>query len=214
MNNPWNKINLSDYENHMKLQSVMQLQALNQMMKEQFHDYPIHTVMILGVAGGNGLEHIPADMKKVYGVDLNPAYLTECSKRYENLAGILECIHADLASESLTLPHADMIVADLLIEYIGYRCFQNVLRKVKPFYISCIIQVNTDEGFVSYSPYLHVFDGLQEVHHNIEKTDLITAMEQTGYSLDTQKERSLPNGKKLLRLDFISGCQYLPKKIK
>lgn len=214
MNNPWNKINLSDYENHMKLQSIMQLQALNEMMREQFHDYPIHTVMILGVAGGNGLEHIPVDMKKVYGIDLNPAYLTECARRYENLAGILECIHVDLMNESLTLPYADMIVADLLIEYIGYHCFQNVIRKVKPSYISCIIQINTDEGFVSDSPYLHVFDGLQEVHHNVEKTDLITAMEQTGYSLCTQKERSLPNGKKLLRLDFIDNCQYLPKKIK
>lgn len=214
MNNPWNKINLSDYENHMKLQSVMQLQTLNEMMKEQFHDYPIHTVMILGVAGGNGLEHIPADMKKVYGVDLNPVYLTECEKRYENLAGILECIPADLTGENLTLPHADMIVADLLIEYIGYRCFQNVIRKVNPFYISCIIQVNTDDGFVSYSPYLHVFDGLQEVHHNIEKTDLVKAMEQSGYSLDTQKGRPLPNGKKLVRLDFTDNCQHLPKKIK
>lgn len=89
MNNPWNKINLSDYENHMKLQSVMQLQALNKMMKEQFHDYPIHTVMILGVAGGNGLEHIPADMKKVYCVDLNPSYLSECDYKSQTILYIM-----------------------------------------------------------------------------------------------------------------------------
>lgn len=65
MSNPWEKINLSDYENHMKLQSVMQLQALNEMMKEQFSAYQVRTVMVLGAAGGNGLEHIPAGMKNV-----------------------------------------------------------------------------------------------------------------------------------------------------
>lgn len=204
MSNPWKKINLSDYENHMKLQSVMQLQALNEMMKEQFSAYQVRTVMVLGVAGGNGLEHIPAGMKKVYGVDLNPEYLAECAKRHENLNGRLECIHADLTNENITLPHADMIVADLLIEYIGYHCFQNVIAKVRPSCVSCIIQVNTDDDFVSDSPYLHVFDDLHNIHHDIEKTDLITAMEQTGYSLDSQKEHPLPNGKKLVRLDFIN----------
>ena len=36
MNNPWEDIRLDDYENHMKLDSVMQLQTMNKMMKEQF----------------------------------------------------------------------------------------------------------------------------------------------------------------------------------
>ena len=34
MKNPWEEIPLADYENHMKLDSVMQLQAMNEMMKE------------------------------------------------------------------------------------------------------------------------------------------------------------------------------------
>ena len=37
--NPWKKILLSDYENHMSLESVQQLQALNRIMKEQFYTY-------------------------------------------------------------------------------------------------------------------------------------------------------------------------------
>ncbi|SEP84698.1 hypothetical protein SAMN02910289_00666 [Lachnospiraceae bacterium RM5] len=37
--NPWKKIHLSDYENHMSLESVQQLQALNRIMKEQFYTY-------------------------------------------------------------------------------------------------------------------------------------------------------------------------------
>lgn len=58
MKNPWEKIPLIDYENHMKLDSVMQLQVMNEMMKGQFETYPISSVMVLGVAGVNGLEHI------------------------------------------------------------------------------------------------------------------------------------------------------------
>lgn len=44
MKNPWEGIELSDYENHMKLDSVMQLQSLNMMMKKQFNQYQIETV--------------------------------------------------------------------------------------------------------------------------------------------------------------------------
>ena len=58
MKNPWEAISLSDYENHMSLDSVMQLQALNELMKGQLEDYPAPRVMILGVAGGTGRAHI------------------------------------------------------------------------------------------------------------------------------------------------------------
>ncbi len=57
MNNPWEEISLDDYENHMSLDSVKQLQAMNKIMEEQFETYPVSTAMVLGVAGGNGLEH-------------------------------------------------------------------------------------------------------------------------------------------------------------
>ncbi len=33
--NPWEEISLSDYENHMSLDSVKQLQAMNEMYSEQ-----------------------------------------------------------------------------------------------------------------------------------------------------------------------------------
>ena len=58
MNNPWEDIKLDDYENHMSLDSVKQLQTMDAIMKEQFGDYPVDTAMIFGIAGGNGLEHV------------------------------------------------------------------------------------------------------------------------------------------------------------
>ena len=203
MTNPWEEIELSDYENHMKLDSVMQLQTLKNMMKNQFSLYAIKTVTVLGGAGGNGLEHIDTKkIHKVYGIDINQKYLEECAKRYKNLSQILECICVDLTDNNIDLPHADMVIANLLIEYIGYQNFKNVVIQSSPLYVSCIIQVNTDDNFVSDSPYIHVFDGLNNVHHKIQEDELIAVLKNIGYFLIDKKEQALPNGKKLVQFDF------------
>ena len=76
--NPWEEIPLSDYENHMRLKSVQQLQTLDKMMRRQFSLCDADTAMILGVAGGNGLEHVAGGgFKQVFGVDINPDYLRQ-----------------------------------------------------------------------------------------------------------------------------------------
>lgn len=202
MNNPWEDISLSDYENHMRSDSVMQLQALNMMMEKQLAAYPIQSAMILGIAGGNGLEHINTEKYTVvYGVDINADYLREVEKRYKSLDGVLKCLCVNLA-EAPALPTAELVIADLLIEYIGYDCFKAVITRVKPKYVSCCIQINTDSGFVSNSPYLHAFDGLDSVHHQMEIGGLIRAMDEIGYRALLTNEYPLPNGKRLARLDF------------
>lgn len=207
MNNPWKEINLSDYENHMALDSVWQLQAMNQMMKEQLNQYNIQSVMILGIAGGNGLEHVDAEkITRVYGVDINTEYLMTTQKRYKNLSGILECLCVDLRSEAEKLPRVNMLIANLLIEYIGYECFQKVVKVTKPQYVSCIIQINMDDRFVSDSPYLHVFDELEHVHHQMAEQELKNSMEVIGYQLIQTLEYPLPNGKKLVQLDFCNNA--------
>lgn len=204
MSNPWEEISLSDYENHMRLESVYQLQSLNKMMREQFEIYSIDTVMILGIAGGNGLEHIRREkISRVYGVDVNRDYLALCKERYAELGNIFEPICADLLDDNLCLPCADLLIANLLIEYIGYDCFTRVVEMVNPKYVSCVIQINTGESFVSDSPYIHAFDCLEAVHHQMEALALTTAMSGIDYRLEFTSEELLPNGKKLVRLDFM-----------
>lgn len=202
--NPWKEISLDDYENHMSLDSVKQLQTMNAMMKDQFESYPVETAMILGVAGGNGLEHIdPAKYKRVYGVDINEEYLSAVSERYAGLSDILECLCVDLVSDFDRLPQAQLVIANLLIEYIGYPAFQRAISVTEPKYVSCIIQINTDEGkWVSDSPYLHAFDGLDAIHHQMEEDALSAAMNEIGYQRIFLETRELPNGKALVRVDF------------
>ena len=204
MSNPWEEISLDDYEKHMSLDSVRQLQALDSIMKEQFAAYPVDTAIVLGIAGGNGLEHVSSDkFHKVYGVDINADYLRAVSQRYGQLSGVLECLQIDLINEVEKLPQAQLLIANLLIEYIGYGAFQRAVLQTAPEYVSCVIQINTDEGqWVSESPYLHAFDRLDEVHHQMEEAALTATMNEIGYSLILQESYPLPNGKALVRLDF------------
>ena len=207
MGNPWEDIKLDDYEKHMSLDSVKQLQAMNSIMKEQFEAYPVSTAMVLGVAGGNGLEHVSIDKYQcVYGVDINEDYLHAVESRYADLSDVLKCLKVDLINESDLLPHAELIIANLLIEYIGYEAFQKAVKTVDPLYVSCVIQINTDsEQWVSDSPYLHAFDRLDEVHHQMEEDELERAMNEIGYVRSLIQKEDLPNGKALVRMDFRRG---------
>lgn len=205
--NPWEEIKLDDYENHMSLDSVKQLQTMNSMMKEQFEAYPVTTAMVLGIAGGNGLEHVDTGKySTVYGVDINSDYLKAVAERYSALNGTLKTLQLDLINDYDRLPGAELVIANLLIEYIGYPVFQKAVKQADPRYISCGIQINTDvKNWVSDSPYLHAFDRLDEVHHQMEEKELEAAMNEIGYSKILQVRKDLPNGKALVRLDFKKG---------
>lgn len=203
MNNPWIDINLNDYEGHMQLDSVQQLPVLNRMMHGQFYRHAAATIMILGIAGGNGLNHIdPAKIRKVYGVDINPRYLEICQDRYPSLADVFDPIQADLSDPEVLLPHADLVIANLIVEYIGCNCLQKIIHKVSPAFVSCIIQINEAHSFVSESPYASAFDRLDEVHHQLSEPMIIACMSEIGYALCHTEQEPLPNGKKLLQLDF------------
>ena len=202
--NPWEEISLSDYENHMSLSSVNQLQAMNKMMKFQFEAYPVTSAIVFGVAGGNGLEHVNLKKySKIYGIDINNAYLDNVKKRYSFMEDILECKRIDLTCEPDMLPEAELVIANLVIEYVGLEPFKKGIPKTGARYVSCIIQINTDEeSWVSDSPYLHSFDGLDAVHHQMEEQSLVMAMNEIGFDLLKKDAMPLPNGKKLVMLDF------------
>ena len=124
-------------------------------------------------------------------------------QRYADLSDMLKCMKIDLINESDKLPHAGLVIANLLIEYIGYPAFQRAISVTEPKYVSCIIQINTDEEkWVSDSPYIHAFDGLDSVHCQMEEKALSETMTRLGYGRIFKDSVPLPNGKALLRLDY------------
>ena len=205
MSNPWEEIRLEDYEKHMALNSVRQLQALSGIMKVQLEAYPVRTAMIFGIAGGNGLEHVnPGKYDAVYGVDINREYLQATEERFAGLGEKLQLMCLDLTKDAGKLPEAELVIADLVIEYTGYAAFTAAVKQAGARFVSCVIQINPEEEetWVSDSPYLHAFDRLDEVHHEMVPEGLAAAMETEGYREILRESTDLPNGKKLLRMDF------------
>lgn len=193
---PWKEITLDDHESHMKLDKVRQLQTLEDMMKDQFYRYPISSTIIMGIAGGNGLCHVHPE-----------AYLNACVQRYPSLEDVFEPICVDITQDVSMLPKAEMIIANLFLEYVGYECFQKAVLQISPMVVSCIIQVNDTDVFVSDSPYLHAFDRLEEVLHEINEQGCHQMMETIGYVFTHKSIRSLPNGKHLMQLDYQNNNQ-------
>ena len=208
MENPWRKVDLADYERHMSLSSVFQSQTLDAMMERQLYDWPVSSVCILGVAGGNGLRHVdPEKLEKVYGVDINPDYLDACRNRYPGLAGCFRPVLADLTRQEADLPRVDLVIADLFIEYVGYGAFVRAVLRMRPSRVSCIVQVDAGTEFVSRSPYLEKLSVLEAVHRTIDADTLTERMARAGYRLCKTESEELPNGKRLHRVDYAAECR-------
>ena len=88
------------------------------------------------------------------------------------------------------------------MEYVGCECFRQAVGQTEPEIVSCAVQLNLPGRRVSGSPYLHVSDGLDAIHCQMEKGALAESLACLGYRPILRREWPLPNGKKLLRLDF------------
>ena len=202
--NPWESISLEDYEGHMSLDSVCQLQTMEQMMEDQFYRYPIRKAIVLGVAGGNGLSRVdPERLEEVVGVDINHDYLKASVRRYPELSGTFRPCWADLLDEDTRLPQTQLVIANLLVEYVGCGSFAARVRETGAEYVSVAIQINERaEDFVSDSPYQSAFEGLERVHRDVGRDELTSALNEVGYGECYCRNYPLPNGKALLRIDY------------
>src|SRR5687768_17647282 len=92
--NPWLALPLEDYEGHMGSAGANQLAALADLFGEALVRLRPRSVAVLGVAGGNGLQHVDGTLTtRVVGIDLNPAYLAATRARFPDLSGLeLHCL--------------------------------------------------------------------------------------------------------------------------
>jgi len=206
MNSPWNEIDLNVYEAHMSSDNVMQLQMLNNITKHQLTDHEHCHVAILGAAGGNGLSNIDmTTTKKVYAIDMNSKYLEICKQRYSSLGNILELICCDLADVQTILPFSDILICNLIIEYLGEYSFVELLHnnKGKIRVVSCVIQRNNGKGFVSSSNLASALDPILSIHHNIDENVLQKEIIKASFEYLKKVIYPLPNGKEFVRMDFM-----------
>lgn len=208
--NPWHKIKNEDYERHMGHASVGQLQVLSQITRDQLdlvkdRENPI--VVMLGIANGNGLEHIEKERYgAIIGIDISDEFLSVCKDRYSYLMPILQLHELDLASQkqqAIELMHdADLTIANLLVEHIHLNNFINIMDGIVSSIVSVTIQVNPDGNLLSHSGHERAFDEVIRSAQECDGCTLISSMEDVGYHLIQKHEYKLPNGKIFVRLDF------------
>jgi hypothetical protein len=133
MSNPWLAVPLSEYEEHMSSAEVRQLGVLSELFVEAVQRCRPHSLAILGIAGGNGLDHIDScHTTRVVVIDLNYKYLEAVRQRYSSLPGLdLRC--ADLSEQHVDLEPVQLVHAALIFEHAGIgRCLENAMSMVAP----------------------------------------------------------------------------------
>lgn len=114
---------------------------------------------------------------------------------------------ADIRDPGIELPHVDMVVANLFVEYVGCDVFAIAIQSMQPRYVSCVIQIDPADSFVSETPYSTKLAVLDSVHSAVSPDELSHALLSHGYGGKSVFMTDLPNGKRFMRLDYIRTNQ-------
>lgn len=203
--NPWNEIPLEDYENHMAHNSVGQLEFLNSLTRKYLNKTKPETCLFLGIAGGNGLEHIDNNYTdNVIGIDINQDYLNKANERYSKKIPSLQLINFDITTASKVFCKADFIWAALVLEYIGIeKSLEFSINNLQPGG-NLIVSIQANNGIQSVSQ--SGVESVQKVGAIFQLIDpeiLIAKALEMKLKLIETEEFFFPNGKSLKTFHFI-----------
>jgi hypothetical protein len=197
ISNPWLVIALEDYEGHMGSDNVRQLEALSDLFRRALDLCNPESVAVLGVAGGNGLERVDSAVtKRIVGLDINACYLAAVRQRYPALPGLELCC-LDLADTHVNLTPVALVHTALVFEHTGLgRCLENALSLVAPGgRLSVVLQLPSEaERDVTPTRYASM-QALRHCFVLIDVSQFCRRLEEKGFRLVQQEQRSLPAGK-------------------
>lgn len=203
--NPWTEIPIADYEQHMSHSSVGQLSLLNTLTKKYLLKIKPATCIFLGIAGGNGLEHIDNDIsKKVIGIDINQEYLDVSFKRYNDSINFLQLLNLDITKNTTKICSADFIWAALVLEYTGIdKCLEFSRNNILPGgHFIATIQSNNNLHTVSPTGIESVKKAGQ-IFSAIDPGIMLAKAKEMGFTQISSEENQLPNGKTFLTYDLV-----------
>jgi 2-polyprenyl-3-methyl-5-hydroxy-6-metoxy-1,4-benzoquinol methylase len=203
--NPWLDIPLEDYERQMAHYLVGQSTLLNDLTKKYLDEIKPDIAIFLGVAGGNGLEHIDNNITRaVYGIDINPEYLNTASKRYQPSIASLKLLNLDIVQHSETICRADFVWAALVLEYTGVdkvlEFSTNNMRKGGHLVVS--IQSNNNKQTVSPTG-IESVKKAREIFSIVNPETLLSEAAEKEYRLMGKEENTLTNGKSITSFHFV-----------
>lgn len=205
--NIWNQISLLDYEGHMSHETVGQLQLLNDLTCRYLKAFSPRVLLFLGIAGGNGLEHVDtATALSVLGIDINRQFLEETAARFSKKIPQLQLIHADINESQEKFAEADFVWAALVMEYTDlFNSFlfisNNTCVNAK---VVITLQSSNGKGAVSETGFSSVKLAGQLFRH-VDEQELLVAASGRGFSLLSGEINFLPNGKSFLTFAFEKG---------
>jgi len=204
--NPWLDIPLEDYERHMSHHLVGQSILLNSLTKKYLDETKPETALFLGIAGGNGLEHIDTNMtKSVIGIDINRDYLDAAFERYKNRIPSLQLTNLDIAKNAETICRADFIWAALVLEYTGMDkalefCTNNIRIGGH-----LVVSIQANNNIQSISPTgIESVKKAGEIFSIVSPELLVNKTLESGFILIGKEENILPNGKSIITFHFVS----------
>jgi uncharacterized protein (TIGR00369 family) len=205
MDSIWNTIPLEDYEQHMRHETVGQLHLLNTLTKKYLEKLNPDIVMFLGVAGGNGLEHIDNNVtRQVYGIDINQSYLDETKKRFQGQVKNLNLINLDISSKKNDgIAKANLIWAALIFEYVEIEsCFEFINNNlVENGHLIVTIQENNGVNSVSQTG-IETIKSAGKIFSLIAESELVSIADKFGFIQWDYEENILPNKKSLKTYSF------------
>jgi hypothetical protein len=208
MSNPWLAVSLSEYERHMSSAEVQQLGVLSDLFAEAIGRCRPFSIAVLGIAGGNGLDHIDSSITaRVVGLDLNPLYLETVRQRYSHLLGLeLHCL--DLSEQQFQSEPVEFVHAALIFEHAGTgSCFENAISMVVPGgNLSVVLQLPSESGQIVGTSQFSSIQNLKSHFSLISPAWLRESLTPRGFRLIYETTRKLPAGK-----GFWMGLFSAPK---
>ncbi len=183
----------------MNADEVRQLSALSDMFRDVLRTARPASVVVMGVAGGNGLEHIDSSVTgRVCGVDINPDYLDAVRERFETLPGLeLRCV--DLSAEIIQMPPAELVHAALFFEHAGCGlALENSLALLEANGLMSVVLQLPSERQQGVAP--TQFASMQSLSGSfrfVNPEEFVRTMEAAGFRLTANMARPLPSGKAL-----------------
>ena len=197
MSNPWLAVPLAEYEQHMNSAEIRQLAALSDLFAEAIARCRPHSVVVLGIAGGNGLDRIDGSVTtRIVGLDLNPHYLEAVRQRHSHLQG-LELYCVDLAAQRLEIEPVELVHAALIFEHAGVDCcLENAISMVAAGgNLSVVLQLPAEGGKAEVTSRFPSIESLGSDFSTISPEWLSETLARRGFRLGHQTTRALPAGK-------------------
>jgi hypothetical protein len=185
---------------------VAQAQTLSRLTKVYLRLLRPGKVIFVGIAGGNGLEHIdPADTTSVIGIDISQHYLKETFARFGRRIPGLRLLKLDIAKRQPTIVRADMIWAALVLEYTGVRSALDFAANNLRSGGSLVVTIQCNNGVTAVSPTgITTVQSAAALYHAVEEEELLGAAAGMNLAVTHREESFLPNRKSFKTL-VLSG---------